>query len=195
LINLLVPFLQAGDRILDIGCANGWRLRRLLKEMPALGLVAGMDLSFSALQDGLSKGSRSLVLADATSFPVRANSVDCIILGFVCYATGRRSALAVLAEVEKVIKDHGVVAVLDFLPDAPTQNPYNHVNRESIDVIKTDYAGTLVAYGGYQRVALAIRSSDAALTLRSLPGRERVGITILQRHTIPSDQLETEKTE
>jgi ubiquinone/menaquinone biosynthesis C-methylase UbiE len=190
-----VPFLQAGDRVLDVGCANGWRLRRLLKKMPALGLVAGMDLSFTALQDGLSKGSRSLVRADATAFPVRANSMDCVILGFVCYATGRRSALAVLAEVERVVRDDGVVAVLDFLPDAPTENPYHHVNRESIDVIKTDYAGTLVAYGGYQRVALAIRPADAALTLRSLPGPERVGITILQRHTIPPDRLEIEKSE
>jgi ubiquinone/menaquinone biosynthesis C-methylase UbiE len=188
LINLLVPFLQAGDRVLDVGCANGWRLRRLLKKMLGLGLVAGMDLSFTALQDGLSKGSRSLVLADATAFPVRANSMDCVILGFVCYATGRRSALAVLAEVERVVRDDGVVAVLDFLPDAPTVNPYLHVSHESIDVIKTDYAGTLVAYGGYQRTALAIRPADTALTLRSLPGPERVGITILQRHAIPSDR-------
>jgi ubiquinone/menaquinone biosynthesis C-methylase UbiE len=178
-----------------VGCANGWRLRRLLKEKPGLGLLAGMDLSFSALQDGLRKGSRSLVLADATAFPVRANSVDCVILGFVCYATGRRSALGVLAEVERVVRDDGVVAVLDFLPDAPTQNRYHHVNRESIDVIKSDYAGTLIAYGGYQRVALAIRSADATLKLRSLSGPERLGITILQRHTIPPDRREIEKSE
>jgi ubiquinone/menaquinone biosynthesis C-methylase UbiE len=167
----------------------------LLEKMPALGLVVGLDLSFTALQDGLNKGSRSLIRADATAFPVLANSMDCVILGFVCYATGRRSALAVLAEVERVVRDDGVVVVLDFLPDAPTVNPYHHVSQESIDVIKTDYAGTLVAYGGYQRAALAVRPADSELTLRSLPGPERVGITILQRHTIPPDRWEIEKSE
>lgn len=195
LIKLLVPFLQAGDRVLDVGCANGWRVRRLVKSMPTLGLAAGIDLSFLALQDGLSKGSKSLVQADATAFPVRANSIDCVVLGFVCYATGRRSALAVLAEVERVIREDGVVAVLDFLPDMPTENPYHHVTREPIDVIKTDYTGTLVAYGGYQRVALAIRPANTAQKLRSLPGPERVGITILQRHSIPADRPAIEKPE
>lgn len=192
-IKLMLPFLRAGDRVLDLGCANGWRLRRLSVAMPALGLIAGIDLSLLALQDGLRKGSNTLALADVTALPVRSGSVDCVVLGWVCYATGRRSALAVLAEVERVIREDGIVVVLDFLPDRPTENPYHHPGAEAIRVVKSDFAGVLVAYGGYQRVALSIRPFGEA-SLRSLPGAERVGITVLQRHCIPPDEWATARS-
>src|SRR5215467_9775226 len=56
-VKLLLPFLRRGDRVVELGCCNGWRVRTLASKMPDLKLTAGFDLSFQALDDGTKRGS------------------------------------------------------------------------------------------------------------------------------------------
>ena len=184
--NLIVPFLRSSDRVLEVGCSNGWRLRQLQAGSPALRPI-GIDVSMSALRHGKQQGSNYLVRADATALPFQAGCIDCVILGFVCYAVGRRSLLQVLAEAERVVQEDGTVVVLDFLPDSPSENPYSHDSPQALSTLKCDIAEVLVSMGGYQRVAMCVTSDDGKPAPRGLPGSRRVAATVLQRHPLRPD--------
>ncbi len=69
--------LQAGERVLDVGCGKGYLLYELMKVVPGLK-VMGIDVSCYALENAHPDVRENLYLR-GTGIPCRENQFDCVI--------------------------------------------------------------------------------------------------------------------
>jgi ubiquinone/menaquinone biosynthesis C-methylase UbiE len=107
--------------LIDIGCATGSRLKRLLDAAPSLqlGELAATDISHGMMAEArknLASFKANLFQADATSLPVESKSYDVAlmlyaVLGCLPGNEARRSALA---ECARILKPGGIL-VIDVL--------------------------------------------------------------------------------
>ena len=130
--------------VIEIGCGNGWRLSHL-REM--LGAECyGIDPSQLAVDDAPEGVTLSVGTAEA--LPFETNSADLLIFGFCLYVTDPKDHFRIAAEADRVLKDGGVLCVLDFAPGRAYRNPYTHL--ESISSHKMDYANLFTRHPAYR---------------------------------------------
>lgn len=157
------------SRVLDVGCANGWRLAALA----AAGArrLVGLDVSFEAVRDGMRRWSREglrLVLGTASRMPFQAASAggrigegfDLIVVGFVFHWIDRSSLLRTAAEIDRCLADGGHLVVADFFPDRPTVTPYHHLPDGEVFTYKQDYSRLFVATEMYRRIGAVVFDHD-----------------------------------
>lgn len=155
--------------VIELGCANGWRLARLKETLSAR--LVGVDASEEAIADGSVRYPGVTLLHGALeSIPVH-EEFDLAIVHFVLHWVDRRSLARCIAEIDRVVKDGGLLIVGDFLPDAPQRRHYHHLPEQNIFTYKQDYAKIFGALGTYRelvrvtydqdRPGLSIQSSDS----------------------------------
>lgn len=96
------------ERVADIGCGPGFVLEQLRKSLPR-GEVVGLDTDLAAL--GTAGVTAPLVAGDLRALPLREASLDAALLRYVLQHLPEPSAA--LAEVRRVIRPGGVLAVVD----------------------------------------------------------------------------------
>jgi 2-polyprenyl-6-hydroxyphenyl methylase/3-demethylubiquinone-9 3-methyltransferase len=96
-----------GKQILDLGCGKG-RFARLLRCRGAS--VVGLDISRAMLAEAT---GTAIVLASASRLPFRARTFDAIIAVEVFEHLCARALGMVLAETRSVLKDGGILAIID----------------------------------------------------------------------------------
>lgn len=107
--------LQAGDRVLDVGCGPGFCSAELLSDVGPTGALVGIDTSPTMIDaaarrcEGL--GNAAFYQGDATQLPVEDRSYDCVVcvqvLEFV------PNVPAALAEFSRVLHPAGRALVWD----------------------------------------------------------------------------------
>jgi ubiquinone/menaquinone biosynthesis C-methylase UbiE len=111
--------LQDGDRILEVGCGNGYYLSLLNRLGLNIDLV-GIDNDQLALTDAAKfigdKGVK-LILADASKIPFPANSFDKVVMSEVIEHVNDEQA--VLKEVFRILKRNGILALTTCNIDYP----------------------------------------------------------------------------
>jgi ubiquinone/menaquinone biosynthesis C-methylase UbiE len=110
------------DRILDIGCGDGF-LTSMLSVVSQR--VVGVDLSVSGLtfaKEKIKNFSVDLVQASAEHLPFQDNSFDVVTLFEVIEHIPEDLAIDVVEEILRVLRKHGKVIVT-------TPDPYNLQNR------------------------------------------------------------------
>jgi ubiquinone/menaquinone biosynthesis C-methylase UbiE len=107
---ILAPYLEKAERILDLGCGNGIYLMELSK-LGKLRRPVGMDLSGAMLaQARKTLGDRTvLVRADAAAIPFKANSWDLIICSHVLLFV--KQLRLCLADIARCLRPGGLVVV------------------------------------------------------------------------------------
>lgn len=101
------------EKVLEIGCANGWRLKKLREKYECL--VFGIEPSSLARRDAQGDG---LHIHSGTADNLSAfsdESVDTVILGFCLCFISPEDWLAVVKETNRVLKDKGHIVIYDFL--------------------------------------------------------------------------------
>lgn len=111
--------------VLEIGCADGWRLEGLARAFGAA--CYGLEPSEAAVQAAARRETApAVVLGTADALPFADAVFDCVILGFCLYLTDVRDHFRIAAGVDRVLADQGFLVIVDFLPATPHRNPYVH---------------------------------------------------------------------
>lgn len=114
-------------RVLEIGCANGWRLAKLrdMYSAEVMGVEPSMQAAIeaAALKVPVHQTTASCLPVDNTSF-------DLIIYGFCLYLTDPQDWLLIAAEGDRALAPGGHIIINDFGDFEPTRGvPYEHDRR------------------------------------------------------------------
>lgn len=102
--------LDAGDRILDVGCAKGFLVKDLMKVRPGLEAF-GLDISEYALMRCDREVVGRLHLGTATSLPFPDDSFDAVISLNTIHNLDRNGVLRALREIERLAPGRAFVQV------------------------------------------------------------------------------------
>lgn len=103
--------LQDGNKVLEVGCGNGYYLS-LLNRLDVRLELMGIDKDIPALKDAAKFiGNRSvkLILGDAAKLPFKSNSFDKAVMSEVIEHVDNEKA--VLREVKRVLKKGGILTL------------------------------------------------------------------------------------
>lgn len=167
-LKLIEKHLQLDQRssVLEVGCANGWRLAELVRRYYSNCL--GMDVSAEAIgvgkkawpelrlyRMGADVGREEWVMSTdwLASWPY-----SLVICFFVLHWVDRQGLIRAIENIHYSIPGGGHLIIGDFLPDWPTKVPYHH--REGLWTYKLDYAHIFEATGNYRRIERVIFDHD-----------------------------------
>ena len=121
---------ESNIRVLEIGCSYGYNLNYIKKEFPNANCF-GIDPSKQAIEYGESAYEDiSLKQGFSHNLPFDNNSFDVILVGFCLYMLDRRDYCMTIAEIDRVLKTGGFVAIWDF----DTINNFSRVNKHNIEI-------------------------------------------------------------
>jgi ubiquinone/menaquinone biosynthesis C-methylase UbiE len=122
--------------VLEVGCAEGWRLNVVSQRLGVQ--CTGFDPSSKAIAAGNALYPNvNLKVGTAEKIEMENNSVDLLILGFCLYLCDRDELFSIAKEADRVLRDKGVIIILDFYSEAPYRNSYSH--KEGVYTYKMDY--------------------------------------------------------
>lgn len=149
----LIDLLKTKDSIktiLELGCANGYRLAKLKMKMPEACRVVGVDASAEAVADGKKQfAGVEFHHGTLSDIPLR-EEFDLVIINFVLHWVDRSTLAHSIAQIDRVVRDGGTLILGDFLPDFPQRRNYHHLEGGNVFTYKQDYAKTFEALGFYR---------------------------------------------
>jgi SAM-dependent methyltransferase len=164
--------------VLEVGCANGWRLEILRQRWSAR--CAGVEPSAEAIADGQRQfPSLDLRRGTGDSLPFADGSFEMVVLGFCLYLCDRADLFKTAAEVDRVLRDGGHVVIFDFHPTTPYRNRYHHL--PGVDCYKMDYSRMFSWSPTYQLLTLTKRSHDGG-PVTSNPD-DTVSVAVLRKES------------
>ena len=167
-------------KILEIGCGNAVKLNSLCDHFQASGY--GIDPSKDAIESGKQHYSElDLRVGDASVLPFEDSSFDFVFFGFCLYLVDRSSLFKAVAEADRVLKQGGFLAILDFDPNLRHKRPYHH--KAGVFSYKTSYVDFFTAGGHYYLVAKESFSHAGNQFTRN--SDERVSISLLYKEIDP----------
>lgn len=132
-------------RILEIGCSDGHRLRKLREVFGSE--CYGIDPSSEAVHSNDSEGVHlSVGTADRLDFA--SGFFDLVMFGFCLYVCDPQDHFLIAAEANRVLEDGGLMAISDFCSPRPYRNPYAH--KPGIFSYKMEYARMFTWHPGYR---------------------------------------------
>jgi trans-aconitate methyltransferase len=150
--------LTGVESVLELGCANGWRLN-LLSEILPDATFSGMDASLGAIEDGENRyPDISLTHGLLSDIPFN-RSFDLVIVNFVLHWVDRSSLLKSIAEIDRMINGGGYLLLGDFLPDVPQRRKYHHL-EQGVYTYKQDYSKLFQSLGIYQEKVRKLFNHD-----------------------------------
>ncbi len=120
----LVTFVDDTSTVLEIGCSDGRNLAWLAAQTGCSG--AGVDPSDVAIATGLDRHPElDLRVGTADRLPFERR-FGLVLLGFCLYLCDREDLPRIVAEVDRVLKPGGCLAIIDFDPPTPRRRRYRH---------------------------------------------------------------------
>lgn len=148
--------------VLEVGCSNGWRLKRLQDRYHCR--VLGLDPSIEAVEDAGMNAS-ALARGTAAYLPFPAGSADLLIFGFCLYLVDPEDLFRVAAEADRVLADHGALMIFDFADITPPfARPYEH--HSGVLSYHIDHAKLWLAHPWYTQIARTPYPDGLVTTLR-----------------------------
>lgn len=166
-------------RILDIGCANGYRLQMIRGIIPDAEAY-GIEPSNKAVQDGI-EHYPELHLAEGFSHDLSLfsdNYFDMVVVSFVLHWVDRTKLLTTISEIDRVLNDGGTVMIQDFAPGTPCKTSYHHLPEESVFTYKQAYWTVFTASNLYSTIFLQEFQHDPN---ESIISRNLCALAVLQK--------------
>lgn len=171
----LKGFFEPGARVLEIGCSGG---RYSSFFMGRGASFVGIDPSEKAIQaarHAYEEGEFHLGTAD--KLPFDNESFDLIFFSFCLYVIDRPLLAKVVSEADRVLKNKGFLAILDFEPPFPSQRPYAHV--PGLISYKMDYGKIFLSFPHYVPAFKRVFSHRSDALLFEAAPQERTSLQIL----------------
>ncbi len=116
-------FMRPGiDRVLDLGCANGWNMSRFKQyregaeiELAASGTIIGLDMVPDRVR--LAHEHGPVMVASGLEVPIAGSSVDMVYVQHVLHHIGDVSRA--LNEARRVLKPGGFLFLIETVEDSP----------------------------------------------------------------------------
>lgn len=176
-LDLLAQFVTAGARVLEIGCAAAANLAYLREARPGIE-CHGIEPSAAAVAAARSRYPFVHVqVGSADVLPYEAQSFDVVYFGFCLYLVDRELLFTAVAEADRVLKDRGILGIIDFDPRGPRKRQYRHL--PGLYSYKMDYSRMFLASDHYHLAAKA-SYSHFGRSFHSDSG-ERVATTVLYK--------------
>jgi ubiquinone/menaquinone biosynthesis C-methylase UbiE len=151
--------IRPGMRVLDLGCGPGFWTLPLAKMVGSQGKVWALDVSqelLDLLAERTPPAQVHLLRGELPTINLPDDSVDLVWGAFVIHEVEPLDIL--IREIRRVLIGQGKVAILDWRPDAKTENspPKQHrlASGKLID---------LLGMAGFEEVRLNWRNKDAYL--------------------------------
>jgi SAM-dependent methyltransferase len=106
--------------VLEIGCANGWRLKKLTAAYRCD--ARGIDPSMAAVE---AREVPTVQHGTADALPYLSRQFDLVIYGFCLYVCDPQHWLRIAAEGDRVLAPGGTIIIHDF-GDGPFAHKYKH---------------------------------------------------------------------
>ncbi len=145
-LKILVPYLKKEYKILEIGCSAGHTLNSI--QVAVHCDCYGVDPSNKAIESGKKKYPQlniSIGTSDALNFS--DEYFDVVIFGFCLYLVDRKLLAKSIAEVDRVLKNQGYLAIIDFDTKIPKKRVYKH--SPGLYSYKMDYSRIFLAFPHY----------------------------------------------
>jgi len=167
---------DACTRVLEIGCGQGDNLDALARL--ARIEAHGVEPSQAAVQAGQAAyPGLALRTGTADALPHDDASMDVVWFGFCLYLIDRSLLMRSVAEADRVLRDGGLLVIVDFDPDVPCVRPYHH--RAGLHSYKMDHARLFLANPAY---TLVEKHATSHATGRWHPDpQERVAVTLCRK--------------
>ena len=152
LLNWCSSRVNSISKILEIGAGDGSQLAYLAEGLNANAV--GIEPSAKAVKKWENrrykkKGGEktSLQVGLANNLPFNDDEFDFVIFGHCLYLLDRKDVYYAIAEADRVLKDGGLISIVDFDPLIPHSNPYTH--RQGIKSYKNNYSKIFLSSGHY----------------------------------------------
>ena len=151
--------------VLEVGCADGWRLARLRLRYDCD--VYGIDPSRDACRAALGKYEVPIYRGTARDLLCGRAEHDMIIYGFCLYLTDPEDWFHIAGQGDFGLQDNGYLVIHDFAePARPYTRPYEH--RAGLVSYHFDFAKLWLAHPAYVMVARAIDGDTMVTILRKV---------------------------
>lgn len=139
-IKVLKEYSASPSSALEIGCSTGYRLHALATTFNGVR-VTGIEPSQKAIMYGKEEYPEvNFVPGTAGQMTeLEMASFDLVIIGFVLYVVDRDMLLKVVAETDRVLRDGGILMIIDFFSEKPARNPYQHITDIKAYAYKQNY--------------------------------------------------------
>lgn len=156
---------QAGltpNHVLEIGCANGWRLARLQQRYGCN--VLGIEPGKRACSEARIRGVH-VRRGTANQLPTLSGWADIVIYGFCLYLSDPTDWLQIAAEGDRVLRTNGHLIVHDFAAHMGAYaSQYKHDDR--LRAYHFDFAALWATSPLYSLVARQIYGDDMVTVLK-----------------------------
>ena len=140
-------------RVLELGCADGWRLARLRGILGRDVDLFGVDASEEAVREGQTRYPFLKLFVGMLSHIPLDQAFDLVIVHFVLHWVSRETLTKTVSEMDRMVKDGGMLLIGDFLPDFPQKRRYHHLPEEKrVFTFKQDNAEIFKSMGIYKEV-------------------------------------------
>lgn len=157
------PVLEAIDKyglaphdVLEVGCANGWRLK-ILEEKWGCN-VFGIDPCIKT------HWPNKLMKGTARKLPCPNSTFDTVIYGWCLYLADPDDYFKIAMEGDRVLADRGLIIVYDFHADYPYKTPYKH--KEGLFSHHYDFAKLWLSHPAYSLYGRTIQGETSVTILQ-----------------------------
>ena len=139
--NLIVEVMSdlkiVPKEVLEIGCSDGWTLNAIDKKHQCK--CYGFDPSEQAIAEGTKEFDKlNLTVGTANNLEAfGSRTYDLIILGYCLYVCDPSDLFAIASNIDKSLKDNGLIIIWDFTSPIPYRNSYAF--NKSISAYKMDW--------------------------------------------------------
>lgn len=170
--------------VIEIGCANGFRLDKIKKAYPGCAKAVGLEPSERAIEDAKANfPDIRVVKGVASSIPFKDGEFDLAITYFVLHWIDRKTLLKSIAEIDRVICENGYLLIGDFNPDSAIKVRYHHLKDKEVYTYKTDYAKMFLSTGNYTLVASMAYDHESRGLAPDVKEMERAVCVLLRKNT------------
>lgn len=158
------------DSVLEVGCANGWRLAEIYKryKCKCSGIDPCVKQFHLAFNDTV-----ALYPGTADMLPFRNGKFDLLIYGFCLYLCDPEDYFKIVMEGDRVLRADGYLVVYDFHSAFPRTRPYEH--KSGILTRKMDFSTLWSVHPAYNRVSSTL--------IGDIEGDNCTAVHILQKRT------------